>query len=281
MKKEVKTAFLCALFALSACSQKISSAPVSSQGSSEIEVKPEEHMEFEKEGVFDIMKEGTDASGYYWDVEVENLTDRTLYFSMENVTVNGVVADPMWGTGLAAAERKAARITWAKSLLDTSHIEKVTAVEFDLCGIDEKDDFKEIFTEHITIYPEGKEAAKEQEYTAAEGETVMIDSDEVLLIVQKPEEAEVGYSAEIYMENRTDKDLFLQSSDETKVNGSSSNPYWFYQIPAGKKAYSRVYILPEMMDETAELNDIELFIEVFADAEMSGEPLAKGSAVLK
>ncbi|MCR5796075.1 MAG: hypothetical protein K6G61_12100 [Solobacterium sp.] len=277
MRKEVRTAFLCALFALSACSEKISS----SQASSQTEDKPAEHMEFENEVIFDIMKEGTGASGYYWDIEIENLTGKTLYFSMENVTINGVVADPMWGIGLAAEERKAARITWAQGLLDTSHIEKVTAAEFDLCGIDEKDEFKEVFKEHISIYPEGKEAAKEQEYTASEGETVMIDSDDMLLIIQKPEEAEVGYSAEIYMENRSDKELFLQSSDETTVNGSSANPYWFYQIPAGKKAYSRVYILPELMDETAELNAIELFIEVFANEEMSGEPLMKGSAVLK
>lgn len=277
MRNEVRTAFLCALFALSACSQKISSSQVSSQQ----EDKPAEHIAFEEAVIFDVMIENEDSSGYYWDIEIENLTGKTLYFSMENVTVNGVVADPMWGISLAEGERKTARITWPKGLFETSHIEKVTAAEFDLCGIDEQKEFEEVFKEHISVYPEGKDAAKDQEYTASEGEMIMIDNDIVLLIVQKPEEAEVGYSAEIYMENRSDKELFLQSSDETLVNGQSSNPYWYYQVPAGKKAYSKVYILPEMMDEDAELTDIELFVEVYENEDMSGEPAAKGSAVLK
>ena len=77
--------------------------------------------------------------GYTLVCFLENKTDTYLMFSMDDVSVNGYMCDPFWGTEVMPGMQAYAEIDWNEDDFETNGIETVTEVEFTLSVYDNVD----------------------------------------------------------------------------------------------------------------------------------------------
>ena len=77
--------------------------------------------------------------GYHANVYLENKTDTTLVFYLNDPALNGSVCDPDWRAKIAPGKRSLTRIIWTDALLEENQITAVSAIElpvhvYDLSG---------------------------------------------------------------------------------------------------------------------------------------------------
>ena len=63
--------------------------------------------------------------GYTVKVFLENKTDKTLMFSIDNASVNGYMCDPFWASTVAAGKKCNAEVSWSESDFETNGITEV------------------------------------------------------------------------------------------------------------------------------------------------------------
>lgn len=179
--------------------------------------------------------------GYTWKVYLENKTDKNLMFSMDNVAVNGMVSDPFWASSVSAGMKSNEEISWYDDF-EAFGIEKVTLVEFDLSVYDEDDWMAEyLVDERVTVYPMGEEAVGAlYQREAEETDIVLVDNEDCSVILTKVDpNGEWGYTWELYLENKTDKNLMF-SMDRVSVNNLMCDPYWASSVSAGMKSNEEI-----------------------------------------
>ena len=96
------------------------------------------------------------------------------------------------------------------------------------------------------------------ETTAPAVEVVLVDDENCTVIVKGYDEnALLGYGVNVYLENKTDKELMF-SIDEVSVNGFMCDPFWAKTVSAGKKANEQI----TFFDSDFESNGIETVEEI-------------------
>jgi len=80
-----------------------------------------------------------DILGYGVKVFLENKTDTSLMFSVDEVSVNGFMCDPFWATSVAAGKKANETITFLESDLKENGIEKIEEITFTLKVYDDSD----------------------------------------------------------------------------------------------------------------------------------------------
>lgn len=71
-----------------------------------------------------------DVWGYTLQVLLENKTDKSLMFSVDDVSVNGFMIDPLWAETVAPGKKSNAEIRFSPKSLQDNGIETVTDLEF-------------------------------------------------------------------------------------------------------------------------------------------------------
>lgn len=199
--------------------------------------------------------------GYSWKVQLENKTDKNLMFSIDDCSVNGVMADPFWASSVAAGKKSNETVSWSSSLFEENGIssDNVTQVTFDLRVHDADDWSADNFVDDtFTIYPMGEENATTVERTAQDSDLVLFDNDECTLIVTGFDpDSLFGYAVNVYLVNKTDKTLMF-SVDDASINGYMCDPFWATSVAAGKTENSSI----EWSDSTLEESGIESVEEI-------------------
>lgn len=188
--------------------------------------------------------------GYGLQVHLENKSDRTLMFSLNDVSVNGCMADPFWASEVAAGKKDKTEIDFYTSDLEKYGITDVTEITLTLRVYDSEDWTADDFVnETFTVYPLGEEAAIVQEREDQDTDEVLVDDENfrILVIGYDPEDL-FGYSMMLYIENKTDKQIMF-GIDDAAVNGYMSDPYWASEIPAGKREITDVTWYQSDLDE--------------------------------
>lgn len=93
----------------------------------------------------------------------------------------------------------------------------------------------------FTLYPTGKKNVDIQfeDRIPAENETVVIDDENMLFVIQGAEEDFLkGYAVNYYFENRTDKYLFI-SFIETSINNKKVSYQYFPSMLPGTRGYMK------------------------------------------
>ncbi len=116
-------------------------------------------------------------------------------------------------------------------------------ISFELRVIDSDSWMDEPFVdEDFDIYPTGlnENTVVYPEYQHKNGETVILDNDKLLFIVEKVEDADSDYyTLHCYLHNRTDEDLMV-SWDGVSVNGFMVDPFWASALEDGKQLYTQI-----------------------------------------
>ena len=83
----------------------------------------------------------TDEILGWWILEVylENKTDKTLMFSIDNASVNGYMLDPAWASEVTAGNKENTEVSWTGDDLESNGIEKVEKIEMKVIVYDSDD----------------------------------------------------------------------------------------------------------------------------------------------
>ena len=201
--------------------------------------------------------------GLEMQVYCENKTDRSMMFSLDGVSVCGIMYDPFWAMEVTAGKKANDTIYFDTFALAEMGVESVDEISFRLYATDFEDWMANPYVnEPFTVYPTGKtaETVVYPEYQHKNGETVLLDTEEMLFIVEKVSDTATDlYTLECYIVNRTDRDLIL-SWDGVSVNGFMVDPLWAAGILAGKQLYTDISFLMEDLQEQGigTVTDIEL-----------------------
>ena len=95
-----------------------------------------------------------DVWGYSANLYIENKTGTNLWVAGYDVSVNGTVLDPFWGTTVPANSAAYSSVCWTKSQLDGAGITEVSSIEMTL-GANNYDDWEalQVTSEAVTINP--------------------------------------------------------------------------------------------------------------------------------
>lgn len=186
---------------------------------------------------------GNDHLGLQMQVYCENKTDRNLMFSLDGVSVCGIMYDPFWAEEVAAGKGVYSTVSFDTYALEELGVLSVDEISFRLSVIDSEEWMNEpLADDHFTVYPTGLSAdtVVYPEYVHKNGETIIMDDENLLFIVEKVNDAgDDLYTLNCYIVNRTDKDLLL-SWDNVSVNGMMVDPFWAAAVGAGKQLYTTV-----------------------------------------
>ena len=181
--------------------------------------------------------------GYAVHLLIENKSpDKTYTFNIQKGEVNGVEVNLY----------TVIFVNPSKNLREQMfYIEEYTDIELTVDVTEGKYTYDEPYamSESVHIYPYGKENATEFVYEAKVGDQVLVDNDYVTVIYTGDnKENELGYSINLYIVNKTDKDITV-SGDDMSINGYMAEAYYDQHISAGKISLSGIQWYGETFKE--------------------------------
>lgn len=179
--------------------------------------------------------------GYTLKAHLENKTDMELMFSLNNASVNGFMCDPFWAASVTPGMKANEEISFSDSDFARNGISDVTEIAFTLRVYDNNDWTAEhLVDDTFTIHPMGEEAVTAYVRTPQEDEIVLFDDENCTMIVTGFDPENMwGYTVNVYLENKTDKNLMFSIGDAA-VNGYMCDPFWAETVAAGKRSNTEI-----------------------------------------
>lgn len=106
------------------------------------------------------------------------------------------------------------------------------------------------------------------------GETVIIDNENCTFTIESASQnAYVGMTVEVLLENKTDKTL-LFTWNNTSVNGFMHDPFWAEEVAAGKKAKSTIHFDTYQLEEygVESVDEIQFTLYVYDSDDFMADP---------
>lgn len=203
--------------------------------------------------------------GYGINVELENKSPSVTYrFVVRSATVNGMMADPLFSASVAPGKKSNESIDFMASSLEDAGIEEYTDIGISFDVYDDDDWMAEhVAEETVHIYPYGEEKATKYVYERKADDIILADNDSITAIITGFEEDSIwGYSAKIYLENKTDVKLMF-SVDDCSVNGYMLEPFWATSVLPGATSFSSMSWSKSDFEENGieNVDEIEFFFK--------------------
>lgn len=183
----------------------------------------------------------TQHAGMEIQVQCINKSGKALMFSWDMVSVCDYMYDPMWAVEVAAGKTAIDTVELDTHALEQMGIESVDAVTFTLRIYDSEDWMApHIVQEAFTISPTGlnPETLDFPPRAETDGQVVIADNADIRFVIEGAEDA-ASYTLNVYMENKTDKNL-MYTWDNVSVNGFMVDPFWAMSVVAGKRACAEI-----------------------------------------
>ena len=144
------------------------------------------------------------------------------------------------------------------------------------------------------VIPESNESAVSDwgtvaavDHTSAEGtdaspsgfQQVLVDREDLYFAIRDvKDDSALGYTWQVYVENRTDKNLMF-SFERVAVNGVMCDPYWAEVIAAGKKGNCEIVWLRDSLDQRqiTDVRNVEFTLTVYNDDVYTEAPIMHDS----
>ena len=214
----------------------------------------------------EVEDNGTDV---IFKVFCENKTDKNVMFSIDDVTVNGYMNDPFWGTSVTAGKKAKESISFSKGALSEYGLLPIDELSFVLRVSDEDNWMADSLVDsRFTVYPNGKKDTVPPERLTTPTEKVIADTDDFSFIMLGEKTDIFGHAYTAYLENKTDRNLTF-SWENVSVNGFMNDPYWGCTVPAHSRAYTGIsfYNLEEIgIKDPSQIEEVE-FKLIVSDAD--------------
>ena len=213
-----------------------------------------------------------DAWGYTLKAMLENKSsEKTYMFSVESAYVNGVSADPLFATTVAAGKKANENITFMNDSLEKAGITDFTDIELRFRVYNDNGEEDPIVNDTFHIYPYGEDKAEKYVRTPADTDNVLVDDDHVSVIVTGYSEDEFGdYNVELYLVNKTDNSV-MYSVDNASINGIMADPFYACELAANKCAFSTISWTKDILEENGieTVEEIELPFKAYENDEIN------------
>lgn len=206
----------------------------------------------------EVKKSGTPE----FKVMMENKTaDKTLMFSLDNVSVNGWMLEPLFISSVAPGKKANDTLSFSSDSFKECGLTSADRIAFDLRVYDSDDWLADAFVEDsFVIYPTGltEDDVVVPQRRSGDNEMVIADNDEFAFILLDVDENNFwGYTINAYLENKTDH-IVMFSWDDVSVNGYMIDPFWATSVVPGSRKISGI----NFSDSSFEENNIETVDEV-------------------
>lgn len=117
------------------------------------------------------------------------------------------------------------------------------------------------------------------ETTAPAVEVTLVDDENCTVIIKGyDEDALLGYGVNVFLENKTDKELMFSVS-EVSVNGYMCDPFWATTVSAGKKANEQITFFKSDLEANGidDVEEITFTLNIYDNADWLAEYLVKES----
>ena len=104
---------------------------------------------------------------------------------------------------------------------------------------------------------------------------VLVDREDLYFAIRNvKDDSALGYTWQVYVENRTDKNLMF-SFERVAVNGVMCDPYWAEVIAAGKKGNCEIVWLRDSLDQRqiTDVRNVEFTLTVYNDDVYTEAPI--------
>lgn len=183
-----------------------------------------------------------ELAGMQVEVTCVNKTQEALDFSWNNVSVCGIMYDPMWAVTVPAGETLVSQVEIDTYALENLGIHAADEITFQLNVLSNENWMDAPYAEeYFTIYPTGL-SADTVIYPVREevaSEVVLVDDENLTFIAEFAEEQDLYYVVRCYMVNKTQETL-MTSWENVTVNDLTMDPFWTALIAPGKSAYAEV-----------------------------------------
>jgi len=217
-------------------------------------------------------------------IELENRSaDKTYMFSLDDATINGVQVNPLFASEVAPGKKANETMYFMDDAADESVIGAFTDIELTFSVSDSEDWMADaVATETVHIYPLGKDKATRFVREAKDTDTVIVDNEYLTLIVTDYEpDALLGYTANMYIVNKTDKELMLVSDDES-VNGYMMDSLFAMTVLPGKSAFGDMSWLESDFEENGitEVTELQFTLRAYDSNDWMAENLVNEKITL-
>ena len=183
-----------------------------------------------------------DLAGMQLEVTCVNKTQEALDFSWNNVSVCGMMYDPMWAVTVPAGETLTSQVEIDTYALENMDVQAADEITFQLNVLSSENWMDAPYAEeYFTIYPTGL-SADTVIYPVRENvvtETVLVDDENMTFIIEYVQRQDLYYVARCYIANKTQSTL-MTSWENVSVNGQAVDPFWTALVAPGKSAYAEV-----------------------------------------
>ena len=178
------------------------------------------------------------ALGYAINVLVENKTkDKNLYISSDDSYVNGVKVGTLLSSIVEAGKSEETMIFFDD--IKKYGLTDFTDIEINVSTLDSDDVTSGYFAKDtIKIYPRGEENATKFTYDVKDTDQVLVDNESVKVVYVGSDKSN-GYAANIYVENKTTKEITLDATGVT-VNGIEVEPYYIEEVAGERNAFTEM-----------------------------------------
>lgn len=222
--------------------------------------------------------------GYSLKAQIENRTEKDLMFALNDVSVNGFMFDPYFAVTVTSGMKANKDISFSNDGFREIGIQEVTDIAFALRVYDSKDwSADTLVEEDFVIYPQGKDAARDYPRESQQDDIVLFDNERCTMIVTGFDPDSIwGYSAKVYLVNKTDETLMFSVSDAA-VNGFMCDPYFAVTVAPGKKCITAISWTKSILSENniTEVESITLPIRVYDADDWTGEDLVNETFTVK
>lgn len=255
-----------------------------------------EDFDFEEKTVIDNEKclikitelKKKDDLEYELRVFCENRTkNKKLMFSLDALSVNGLQLVPLFAKEVAAGKTAKDTISIYDDELEDNEIPEITDIELSFRVYDSDDLMaKDIAKETVNIYPYGENKATKFSREDDDDDFLLVDNENIKAVLIDYEEDDIwGYVAELYLVNKTDRELMF-SAEDVSINGVMADPLFAKSVKPYKSAFASITWSEDSLKEIDindfdEINDIELSLRVYDYENILDEDIFKKKFNLK
>lgn len=228
---------------------------------------------------------GEDSIGEYTiNVLVENKSKDTNYMiTTKEASVNGVQVSSVMYSDVPAGKEEETAIVLEN--LKRYGISEYTDIEITILAYNSDDIMGEpLPDETIHIYPYGEEKATKFEYEIKDTDQVLVDNEYITVAYVGSESDDIsGYTATIYIVNKTDTKVTLDASD-VSVNGYMADPLYMETLERGKSAFSGINWLDSDFEsagiDKSSISNIEFNLDIYDEDNSDREHFFNGKVTI-
>lgn len=214
--------------------------------------------------------------GYTLKAFFENKTaDKTLMYSVETASVNGVSFDPFFATEVAPGKKTNEEISFTDDDL-TAIIGDFTDIELNFRVYDTNNwSADDITNVSVHVYPYGEDKAVKFTREPQGTDVVLLDNEYVTMTLLNFEVDDIwGYTGNLFLVNKSDANVMF-SADDVSVNGFMVDPFYAESVAAGTCAFSEISWSEDDLAENDiavdAIETIEMTVRVYDEDDWSAD----------